>query len=217
MGVEMGRILAALVITLGIHGCAYQVPTVSAPAVNVYSNYDDKVPGKYFLTVEQNQSVLKRDISASSYVCSAHKFPVDATQSFETSVLQTMTNIFDEVEPVQPAPTISTMQKFGAAGSILVKADTFQPRLSCSAGFWSGNCTSNVDLSIGVVVNSPSGRLLATSAGASRSVDVDAGGACEGGANAIAQAISAAIKESLERVAERLTNSPRLRPAGSGS
>lgn len=43
--------------------------------------------------------------------------------------------------------------------------------------------------------------------------DGEAGGACEGGATSLSEAISKAFREALERYAERVSNSTKLREA----
>ena len=55
--------------------------------------------------------------------------------------------------------------------------------------------------------------ILSSAVSASRSSDGEAGGACEGGATSLSEAISKAFREALERYAERVSNSTKLREA----
>ena len=72
----------------------------------------------------------------------------------------------------------------------------------------------NVEL--GFTVTGLSGKLMSTSVSASRSKITDGGMFCDGGADAMGQATSLAVKEALERVAERISNSDKIRSAGKG-
>ena len=103
------------------------------------------------------------------------------------------------------------MKGGNVSGTIIVRLDSFQPRLACQMGFWSGTCTATADISFGVEVSGPSGRLLGTSIGASKTHDGDSGGACGDAANVFAEAYRLALRDALERMAERISNAPRLR------
>jgi hypothetical protein len=94
---------------------------------------------------------------------------------------------------------------------VFVRLDTFSPRLSCSPGFWQGYCTASADISLGVTVTGPEGKLFASSVGSSRSADGDAGQACDGGAQVLSRAIELTMRDTMERMAERLSASTKLR------
>lgn len=66
-------------------------------------------------------------------------------------------------------------------------------------------------MTVGLVIDGLSGRLLGTRVEGDDDYKAEAGGACEGGAIAIGKALEEAMKEALERLGEKISNSPRLR------
>ncbi len=202
--------LCCLTIAVALSGCAYNVAPTAAPAVNVYSSYDSKIAGTWVLVVDPSAE-FQREIKPSTYVCSAHKYPFSAGDTIKSSITQTMGNVFHEVVTRSSAPTAEEIKANSLAGVVIVRLDSFQPRLACQQGFWSATCTATADLSFGIEVNGPDGRMLGTSVGSSKTFDGDAGGACGDAANVFAEAYRLALKDSLERMAERVANAPKLR------
>jgi hypothetical protein len=200
-----------IVFSLLLGGCSYAVKPVSMPAVNIYSSYEDKIPGTWIIVIDEGMENISREISTSSYACSAHKYPINAGGAIATSVKRTMRSIFENTIEQNTMPTKVELERQNASGVVLVKLDSFEPRVRCSAGFWSMSCTGSADVEFGIIVRGQSGKLLATSVGDSATVDGDGGGACEGAANVLSEAISKSVKEALERMGERLSNSPRIR------
>ena len=202
-------VVIALVLFLG--GCSYAVKPVSMPAMNIYSSYDEKIPGTWVVVIDQDMENISREIRTSSYVCSAHKYPINVGDAIATSVKRTMRSVFENTIDRTSMPTNEELIALRANGTVLVKLDTFEPRLRCSQGFWSVLCTGSADIEFGVIVRGRNGKLFATSVGDSAIIDGDGGGACQGGANVLSEAISKSVKEALERMGERLSNSPKLR------
>ena len=205
----MALFAAGLVTTAG---CAYNVQPTSAPAVNIYTSYDKKIPGKWAVVVDDGIKGLHRDVKTASYVCSAHTYPIDVGAVLATSVRRTVEQLVDESVVSETIPSPQTAKENGLAGSVLVRLDDYQPRLTCQMGFWSGSCTSTVDLSLGVIVRSAEGQtLLSTNAGSTRSADGDAGAACASAGVWLGDATSRATKDVLERLAERIASATALR------
>ena len=106
------------------------------------------------------------------------------------------------------------MSKDELSGYILVKATHFEPKVTFIPGFFSGNVSTSADIGFEFSVRDRENKLILSSAvSASRSSDGEAGGACEGGATSLSEAISKAFREALERYAERVSNSTKLREA----
>lgn len=191
-------------------GCSYAVKPVSAPAVNVYSSYEDKIPGKWVVVVADT-SDLVREIKPSGFTCSAHKYPFDAGDSIRLSVQNTLQNVFEEIELRSVNPTLEEIERTGFSGYLMIRVTAFQPRLSCSPGFWEASCTATSELAIGVDAFGHSGKLLGTSVSGSKSSDGGAGGYCGEAANIFADAFQASVKDTMERLAERVSNATKLR------
>lgn len=194
-----------------ISGCSYTAPTDINPATNIYSNYSDKVPGRFALYVDADE--MAGDYKVSGYACSAHTYPVDARNAFIGSVQSTMENIVEEVEIVSRPMDGATILSRELDGMILVEAQDLDIDLTVIPGFWSASMEADAEVTVSLVVDGPSGRLMGTHVEGDDDYKAESGGACEGGAIAIGKAVEEAIKEALERLGEKLSNSPRVRNA----
>lgn len=209
------RVSAAALITIALaSGCTYAVKPMSAPAVNVYTSYDDKIPGRWAVVVDDSVNV-RRELKASTHVCSAHTYPFEAGETLRTSIHRTMEQVFETAEPRPTPPSSSDLEAEGLMGYTIVRLNDLIPRISCQMGFWSGTCTGSADLSLAVEVIGRTGKLLGSSVGSTKSADGDAGGACGGAAEQFSEAYRLALKETLERMAERIGNAERVREAAS--
>ena len=203
------------VVALGtiLTGCAYNVQTTSVPVVNVQASYDTKIPGKFALVMDDGLKDATRQVKPASFVCSAHSFPVAMGSALATSLQRMFEQIFEEVQTRPSPPTADTMGREGLRGTIVARLEEFAPRITCQAGLFSGSCSASGDVAVSVNVRGASGTLFATSATGSKVADGNAGGACEGGAVVLGEAINKSMRDLLERLGERIANSPRLRDA----
>lgn len=202
-------IATVLVFAFTISGCSYTAETNINPATNVYTNYSDPVPGRYALYVDAEE--MADDFRVSGIGCSAHKYPVDARNAFAVSVERTLQNLVEDLEVVPYPLDRSALRARDIKGMILVKVEELDIELTVIPGFWSSEMKADAEVTAGLVVDSADGRLMGTTVDGDDDYMADAGGACKGGAIAIGKAVEAAMKETLERLGERFSNSPRLR------
>ncbi|MBI5886650.1 MAG: hypothetical protein HZB85_08760 [Deltaproteobacteria bacterium] len=195
-----------------VSGCAYNVQPVSTKAINIYSSYENKVPGQFAVVLDDSIRNVNREVKPVSYACSAHSYPISLSDSIAVSVKHTLDSVFESTVEQSTVPSGEAMTRLGLRGVVLVRMDDFSPRLFCSWGFWSGTCSGSTDISFGVYIRGINGTLLATSVSGSKTFDGDSGGACGGGANVLSESITRATRDALERLAERVANSPQLRP-----
>jgi hypothetical protein len=207
----MAKAAMLLLFALSLMGCAYKVDPQTQPAVNIYTTYEDKLPGNYVFVADDSLKNIKRDVKPSSFVCSAHTYPTEIGPSLVASLNSTLQKVADNVQMAESGVSIEKVSGTTMQRSVFVRLDTFSPRLSCSPGFWQGYCTASADISLGVTVTGPEGRLFSSSVGSSRSADGDAGQACDGGAKVLSQAIELTMRDTMERMAERLAASTKLR------
>lgn len=200
---------ALFAITAG--GCAYNVQPASTKAVNIYSSYENKIPGKWILVMDPSVRQVSRDVKPSTYICSAHHYPVNFGDSLAVSLRQTFQALVEDVEERPSLPSNEELTKIGARGAAVVRVDEFSPRLTCSMGFWSGTCTATVDLTVGLHAKRLDGKALATAVTGSKTHDGDSGGACGGGSEILSEASTRAMRDMLERLAERVANAGNLR------
>jgi hypothetical protein len=154
---------------------------------------------------------FRREIKPATYVCSAHTYPFESGDTMRASIMNSLDGVFEETLVRTHTPTMEEMRSENIAGVVVIRLDSFMPRLACQMGFWSGTCTATADLSFGIEISGPGGRLLGTSVGSSKTTDGDSGGACGDAANVFAEAYRLALRDALERMAERISNSPRVR------
>lgn len=214
---NIGSLTLALCGLMIFTGCTYKVAPVSAPAVNVYSSYDTQIPGRWVLVSDDSMEDFRREVKPSSYECSAHKYPLEVGDSLSSSVASTLGRIFEEVEIRRTTPSLEELENDGALGYIVVRLDGLSPRLDCDSGFWSTNCIATMDMSLGIRVAGRDGALLGTSVGSRKTFDGDAGGACGKASDKLAESYKLALREVMERMAERVSNSSRIREYVEGS
>jgi hypothetical protein len=207
----MLRFVCITIAVAIMSGCAYQVPAINVSAPNVYTTYENRIPGSYVLLIDDSVTSVSRQMKASGHVCSAHTYPIFLGDSAGTSVKKLMESLFDNMTVVSSMPTTDEMKRNKVKGALVVKLDTFEPRFSCQMGLFSGTCTASADVAFGLIANGPAGRLVAFSSSGSKTADGGAGGACEGASVVLGDAISKSMKDALERMGERIANSPTLR------
>jgi hypothetical protein len=189
--------------------CTYKAEVVEAPAFNVVSSYGEQIPGKWLLYVES--AALDRPIKPSGFACSAHKFPISASGSFKTSARQTLDNVVDEIEVVNGPVTANQLAGYGARGLIVVRGEEIRPRLDVQPGFWTANMATQATMVASVSVDGKSGRIFGTTVEGQGLGNAEAGGACEGGAKALAEAAGQAMKDTMRKMGEAISNSERVR------
>lgn len=203
------RVILALLLAALLSACSYAARPVAIGSFNVYSSYEGKLPGKYLLFVDA--SALDRPIKPSDYACSAHKYPLQISATFNDSVRQTLSNLVAELEVV-PAPVDrSELASRGARGMIIVRGESIDARLRAVPGFWTNDIETDVDIVASIVVDGRQGRLLGSTVSGSGHAQANAGFACDGGADSLAQAASKSVEQTLTRLGEALVNSDRVR------
>jgi hypothetical protein len=78
-------------------------------------------------------------------------------------------------------------------------------------GFWSASMDSQAIVVASVSVEGHGGRLMGQTVEGTGFATSDAGGACEGGAKALAQAIGQGMGDVMRKVGEAISNSERMR------
>ena len=90
----------------------------------------------------------------------------------------------------------------------------FEPSIRFAHGFWETTAIANCELALDVTVSDKNNhKLITTSVGSSRMAEGPGGSACSKGAEVLSDAISKTIRETMERYAERVSNSEKIRTA----
>jgi hypothetical protein len=194
-----------------VSACSYQVQTISAPQLDVYSNYERKVPGKWALVVDASQ--FTHSVKAEGLACAAHNFPVDLRSSFKQSAAATFENIVDSLEVLDTEVPAETLINRGYAGVISVKAEDLRSRLIFEPGFFSSTADTTIELDAGLTVYGPRGKLLGTRGTGKGDGNSESGAFCGGSTKAIEHASESAMKDLLGVLGERFSNAPQIRSA----
>lgn len=203
------RVFFALALCALAAGCQYKAEPLTVATYNVYSSYEGKLPGKYLLYVDGAK--LNKPIKPSDFNCSAHTFPLELSSSFAGSVRQTFSNLVTELEIVDQPVDRAQLKARGSRGMIVVRGEDVNARLRVVPGFWVAGMETEVEIAASITVDGPAGRLLGSTVSGNGNAQGDAGFACEGGAQSLTQSAEKAMKETLGRLGEALTNSDRVR------
>jgi hypothetical protein len=201
--------IVAIAAALMLAACSYNTPVAVAPNLNVYVPTGQKIAGRWL--VYTDGSPLKRQVSATGYSCSAHKFPMDISDAFKQSALKTLQNVVEEAVIVQVPTPVSEAIAQGARGVIVLRGETFSPRFVAITNFWDATIDANVEITASIFMDTKDGRILASSAEGMGNAQSGSGGACEGASTALAQATETAMKRVLGALVERLANTAALR------
>lgn len=211
----MKKLVIALALVLGCaSGCTYKAPVDSIKGVNVYSAYEEKIPGNFAVIVNTDESLFNKTVSPSSYQCGAHDFDLEFASSFAASVKEANTNIFESIVSRSTVPTVAEMAKDNLSGYVLIQGKFFEPRISFIPGFWSSRANATVNIGFDYSVRNAKNDLIVTgSVSGERSFEGQAGAFCGGGTEILMEATQKAMRDVLERYGERVSNSEKLRKA----
>ena len=195
-------------------GCAqsYNAPVESVQNINVYSSYEGKIKGSFDLIINIDPSLAHKDVKPSSYICCAHTFPVDIVSPLRTSIYAATEKIFEQINDRSDIPSQETMLKEFKSGYIIVRLKEFEPAINFVPGFFSGTANASCESALEVKIRDKNNvKAFETAISGNRSASGDAGNMCGGGATVLAEAVKKSLRETLERYAERLSNTAKLR------
>jgi hypothetical protein len=199
----------ACATALFLTGCTYRAQTMSSPQLDVYSNYTQKVPGRWAILVDTDN--LTKEVHSQDYTCSLHVYPLDIRSSFRESAVSTFQNLVQNIEVLNRPVPVQDLVKQGYAGLIYVRGEDVRTHLTFDPGFWSVKADSRVEIDVGLIVDGANGRLVGTRASGKGDAVTDAGYFCGKTTASLAQSSQAAVKDVLGVLGERFTNAPQIR------
>ena len=108
-------------------------------------------------------------------------------------------------------PNTGDLRRDNISGIVVIRLDSFIARVRCDKSFWSIDCIADIDMGFGIEVRGDKGMLFGTSAGDQKTSEGGAGSTCGDVSNVIAEAYRLALRDSMERMAEKISNSERIR------
>ena len=194
------RLPILIAVLIGLGGCSYGVATRTAPAGNVYSIHDSKIPGAFAMQIAGMDNCCRKEVRPSGYVCSGHNYPLEGGDALRSSIQNTLSQVFETIAPSE-----------GQGNVITISVNRFDATIRFAPGFWTVQAYSTAEIGLDIKAMRNGKAVLNTSVFAERSKDGDGGAFCGDGSQVIAEAIASATREVMERMAERLSNNPALR------
>ena len=139
--------------------------------------------------------------------CQDSRYPVDAGEALELSVVGTLEQVVWEVHRTETPLDRQAMEAQGFDSVIVVRADTFDAGIS---GDPFANFTGTAELTLSVSAFTNDGLLLREVIYGS-GVDQTTGMTCKAGAEAVGLAVEAAIETAMTELGEIIGNSRELR------
>ncbi len=203
----MKKTVIFLVSSILIAGCTHTGVVSTVSPTNIYSGFDSKVPGGSTYAVDSTSlSKLKKDDAVKGYMCSAHKYPVDGSDSLMSSIPAMLDATFED-------PTQQASDPRKNVPQFVFRVERFDPKIKFSPKFFAADGESTVELTMSVVGSINGKRVFGTTVDSQRSKSSEAGAFCSGGEEGLHEATAAAIKDVLEKIGERISNSQQLRAA----
>lgn len=188
-----------------LSGCTHQAVVSTVSPTNIYSGHDSKIDAQSTYTIDGTSlSKLKKEDAIKGMMCSAHRFPVDGTDAFITSIPAMLDSVFE-------IPTEQANDPRKNSVHFVFRVERFDPRVKYSPKFFSSEAESTVELSVSAVGSINGKRVFGTTVDSQRTKSSEGGSFCSGGEEGLAEATSAVIKDVLEKIGERISNSMTLR------
>ena len=212
-----GALPAALVAwCLGVAACSHAVVVRPAPSYDAFA-FEAPLPASAAVFVDADQLVREVHVvphpSGDGEHCIGSRYPVDAREALEVSVLSTLERAVRRVEPVSAPPDGETMQARGLDSVIVVRVDTFHAGLASGALL---TFQAGVELTLSVSVFTRDGLKLREVV-FGNGIHHQSGARCDTGAEVLGHTVEAAIEDAMTELGELIANSPALRDSLRGS
>ena len=189
--------------------CSYAVAVRPAPSEQVHA-FESALPAAAAVFVDTDRLVRQVRITPDfegDGLCGSARYPLDAREAAELSVIGTLERLMQEVIPTPAPMSREAMEAEGFDLVIVVRADSFQVGV---IGDLMPDFESRADLTLAVSAFTREGLQLRELVYGS-SVQVASGNTCAGGAEAIGLAVEAAVENAMTELGELIVNSPELR------
>ncbi len=202
----MGLVLIAFTSS----ACTYKAPPVKPQAVEIDSNFKEKIPGKFAIFIEPEK--MNGQARIIGRACSGNKYVIDARDSFRTSTFKTIESLVESLENVEKPLTRAEISAKDLNGFINVQVNALEIDMQVVQPFWGRvQLDSEAEIELRVTVEGANGRLLSARIEGDERLKSHPGMLCERPAKVGGKVVRKAIKETLELLGERLSNAPELR------
>ena len=211
----MHRFTRIAIMMAIVSGCTHTIELESTDPVDFYQSSEDPVPGVWMIAVDESITEFSTEVLLSARTCQGSSYRFEPGAATSSSIYETLENVFEETYRGGAA----SVQEHQSAGAVDVRLVGFHGELACEDGLPGivGDCTGLAQLIFEVHVNDrDEGQLLSFTATTTKgAVGRQPAFSCADIGDFFVDAYRAALEESLERIAGRLSNSEQLRAAGS--
>jgi len=209
------RTMIMIGFVFSLFGCSHTVLSTISPAVNIDSSYGTKMKGSVVLVIEYDPKAVNQKVKPSSHICSTHSYAIMLGDDLASSIKATTDAIFEKVVEQSALLTKDEMQEKDIQGTIYVRINRFHPAISFSRGVWETYGMASCDIVLDVTVTDSVNKdlLVTTVEGTTMAEGGRVHAFCGGGTDILSNAISQGIRETMERYAERVSNSDKIRKA----
>lgn len=201
---------------LGAAACSHAVVVRPAPSHEAFA-FEAPLPASVAVFVDAGQLLREVHVvphpSGDGEHCIGSRYPVDATEALEVSVLGTLERLVRHVEPVSTPLDGERMQARGFDSVIVIRVDTFNIGLASGALL---TFQAGVELTLSVSAFTRDGlKLREVIFG--NGTQHQSGAFCDTGAEVLGHTVEAAIEDAMTELGELIANSPALRDSLRGS
>jgi len=201
---------------LGVAGCSHAVVVRPAPSHDAFA-FEAPLPASAAVFVDADQLLRVVQVvphpSGDREHCIGSRYPVDAREALEVSVLGTVERLVRQVEPISTRLGVETMLARGLDSVIVVRVDTLNIGLTSGALL---TFQAGVELTLSVSVFTRDGLKLREVV-FGNGIHHQSGARCDTGAEVLGHTVEAAIEDAMTELGELIANSPALRDSLRGS
>jgi hypothetical protein len=192
-----------MIALMGVVGCAYTVPLTAVGVEDIPNHRGTKVPGQFSAQI-QTGDCCKKEVRSELLMCQAPTYHVNGDQTVEASIKAALPTIFEDV----------AIGQNGRANDLTITINRFEVavRFDPVGVLPTVQATADVGLTIEAKRDGQTlmtGHAYAQQANVGRIVLF-----CAEASSTIADAVNAATREALSKLAELMVNSPTLRALG---
>lgn len=211
MGYKKAVLISGVLCCISICSCTYKADVKPVTTATVYSSYDEKIDGNIAVLIEHND--LFKCVDAGTYADTPHKFPMDITNSLVDSIIMISNQIFGKSEYVLEYPSIGDTDKNMFDCILIVKGKHFEPHLQFKNRFWdTPSAEADIEIAFDFAMKDKDGNtLIYSNVKAIGKTIQNANSDYSGGAKALSVAASKALEDCIEQMAEKISNSEKVR------
>jgi hypothetical protein len=139
----------------------------------------------------------------SGMVCSAYRWPVDASQQFSSAALSSLRSAFESVDPVS-----NPVLPEGHDALITIRARDFKIEVNQNTQFLTNIMSAEAEVDIEAYAENSGGRFFGTAISEDETANAEGVMGCQGGGRAVAGATQEVLSEVLQRIVQEMANNP---------